>query len=390
MIGLFTFDGPLYRDKNGIYCNTTITNEMLERYFCVVNKLYLLVRTFSLEQSYEEAHMSKLYLEDKIEVIEIPNLNSPIKYLTKYQHYERFQEIISKCDMIFLRIPSIISNIVAQICLHTHKPYLVEVGGCSWDSYFNHGFLGKLIAPTMYFNQKRTVRNAQFASYVTEKWLQKRYPTSCPQITASNVYLQDFNDEIIYNRLLRLKSTSFFPKKIGTIASVDVRYKGQEYIIKALCKLKALGYNLEYELVGAGTSKYLKDLATKLGVEDHVHFLGLKTHDEIWSWLDQIDIYAQPSKQEGLPRAVIEAMSRGCICIGSTTAGIPELLESKYIFKNRDVNQICKIICQVYNDTKLSQDVLRNFNKSKEFDIKLLNSKRSMLFNAYKNYLLKK
>ena len=60
MVGLFTFDGPLYKDKNGIYCNTTITNEMLERYFCVVDKLYLLIRTFSIEQSYEDAHMTKL------------------------------------------------------------------------------------------------------------------------------------------------------------------------------------------------------------------------------------------------------------------------------------------------------------------------------------------
>ena len=156
MVGLFAFDGPLYRDKNGIYCNTTITNEMLERYFCVVEKLYLLVRTFTIEQSYEEAHMSKLYLGNQIEVLEVPNLNSPIMYLTKYKQSIRFKEIISECDMIFLRIPSIISDIVAQICLHTCKPYLVEVGGCSWDSYFNHGVMGKVIAPIMYFNQKKT------------------------------------------------------------------------------------------------------------------------------------------------------------------------------------------------------------------------------------------
>ena len=42
--------------------------------------------------------------------------------------------------------------------------------------------------------------------------------------------------------------------------------------------------------------------------------------------LDTCDIYVQPSLQEGLPRALIEAMSRGCPCIGARTAGIPELL----------------------------------------------------------------
>ena len=278
MVGLFTFDGPLYKDKNGIYCNTTITNEMLERYFCVVDKLYLLIRTFSIEQSYEDAHMTKLDLGNCIEVIEVPNLNSPIQYFSRHRYYKEFKEIVSKCDMIFLRIPSVISDMVAKICKQIEKPYLVEVGGCSWDSYFNHNILGKLIAPMMFLNQKSTVKNAQFASYVTEKWLQNRYPAQCTQIAASNVYLRDFDEEIIHTRIMRCEKASYVPKKIGTIASIDVRYKGQEYVIHALHKLKILGYRLDYELVGAGVGNYLKALAIKLGVEDQVHFLGLKKH----------------------------------------------------------------------------------------------------------------
>lgn len=388
MNGLFTFDGPLYKDKNGIYCNTTITNEMLERYFCVVDKLYLLIRTFSIEQSYEDVHMTKLDLDNRIEVIEVPNLNTPIQYLNKQKHNKKFRKIISKCDMIFLRIPSIISDIVANICKQIDKPYLVEVGGCSWDSYSNHSLLGKLIAPIMFFNQKRTVKNAQFATYVTEKWLQNRYPALCPQIIASNVYLRDFDERIIHTRIMRYEKSSYAPKKIGTIASVDVRYKGQEYVIRALHKLKLMGYRIDYELVGAGVGNYLKDLAKKLGVEDQVHFLGLKEHSEIWDWLDQIDIYAQPSKQEGLPRSVIEAMNRGCICIGSTTAGIPELLDSKYVFKNGNVDQICNIILGICGDKNIKQNIIRNFEKSKEFEIDLLNMKRSDLFCKYKEHII--
>ena len=388
MVGLFTFDGPLYKDKNGIYCNTTITNEMLERYFCVVDKLYLLIRTFSIEQSYEDAHMTKLDLGNCIEVIEVPNLNSQIQYFSRHRYYKEFKEIVSKCDMIFLRIPSVISDMVAKICKQIEKPYLVEVGGCSWDSYFNHNILGKLIAPMMFLNQKSTVKNAQFASYVTEKWLQNRYPAQCTQIAASNVYLRDFDEEIIHTRIMRCEKASYVPKKIGTIASIDVRYKGQEYVIHALHKLKILGYRLDYELVGAGVGNYLKALAIKLGVEDQVHFLGLKKHSDIWDWLDQIDIYAQPSKQEGLPRAVIEAMNRGCVCIGSTTAGIPELLESKYVFNNGDIEQICNIIKGIYGDKDIKQNIIRNFEKSKEFDIDLLNQKRTNLFSKYQKYIL--
>ena len=50
MIGLFSFDGPMYRDCNGVYCNTTITSEMFSRYFHVVDKLIVVIRTLHLDQ----------------------------------------------------------------------------------------------------------------------------------------------------------------------------------------------------------------------------------------------------------------------------------------------------------------------------------------------------
>ena len=81
MTGLFTFDAPMYCDKNGVYCNTTITNEMLERYFAVVDKLYLLIRTDHIDQTYQERHLRKLELGDRIEVVELPNPNTSKNFI---------------------------------------------------------------------------------------------------------------------------------------------------------------------------------------------------------------------------------------------------------------------------------------------------------------------
>ena len=357
---------------------------MLNRYFQVIDKLYLVIRTIHIDKTYQEAHLDKLELFS-VEVIEIQNLNTPLNFIRKGKYIRLLDNLLSRIDLVFLRIPSIISNMVASRCERTNKPYLVEVGGCAWDSYYNHSLMGKIIAPYMYFSQKHTVRNASFASYVTSKWLQSRYPAPCEQIIASNVYLSDFNEDVIKKRITSYKTRFRTIKTIGTIASVEVRYKGQEYIIKALSELKKKGYYLEYQLVGAGNPAFLTSLAKKYNVLDQVKFLGIKLHHEIWDWLDSIDIYAQPSKQEGLPRAVIEAMNRGCLTIGSTTAGIPELLEDDMVFKCASVDDIVVIIEKLVTEKDHTERILRNFNRSKEYDINLLNDRRNRLFQEYKD-----
>lgn len=386
--GLFAFDAPMYCDRNGIYCNTTITNEMLNRYFYVVDKLYILIRTTHIQETYDEARLQKLHMNN-IEIVEIDNILSPINYITRRKYLTKFENIISKCNLIFLRIPSVICNMIANICIRKNIPYLVEVGGCAWDSYWHHGIYGKILALSMYLGEKKTVKNSSFASYVTRKWLQSRYPTNGEQIVASNVYLNYFDDDNIEKRILRYKSNMPYRYRLGTIASVDVRYKGQEYIIRAMAKLKSCGIIVDYDLVGAGNPNRLKVLAKRLGVENQVHFKGVKKHDEIWEWLDTIDIYAQPSKQEGLPRAVIEAMNRGCLAIGSNVAGIPELLEDDLIFKPHDVCKICEIIMMLISENNLEYRIRRNYDVTKDYKINILEERRNMLFSKYKSLITK-
>ena len=300
MTGLFTFDAPLYCDCNGVYCNTTVTNEMLNRFFIVADKLYIMMRTIHIDKTYEEQHLKRLELGDNIEVIEIPNFLTPKSFFLKKKFHKIIIDLVKSCDLFFLRIPSVISDMVAKECIRQSKPYLVEVGGCAWDSYWNHGIMGKIVAPSMFINQRKSVKNAAFATYVTEKWLQNRYPSEGVSIVASNVYLDYFDEDNIEKRIRLDKFRNDKHFRIGTIASVDVRYKGQEYIVKAIGKLKQKGLLFDYDLVGAGDSSFLSSLAKKCGVGNQVHFLGVKLHDDIWSWLDTIDIYAQPSKQEGL------------------------------------------------------------------------------------------
>lgn len=147
------------------------------------------------------------------------------------------------------------------------------------------------------------------------------------------------------NRLKKIDSYSKGCRlNIITVAAVNVRYKGQEYVIRAIAKLNKMGYNYQYYLVGGGDNTFLNNVVKECEVEKYVHFIGALPHNKVIEVLDKMDIYIQPSKQEGLPRALIEAMSRALPAVGTRVAGIPELLHDDCLVKKGSVSEIVRVL----------------------------------------------
>ena len=268
-----------------------------------------------------------------------------------------------------------------------NKPYIIEVVGCVWDSFWNKGTVGKLLAPCLYIKTKKEIYQCKYVIYVTKAFLQKRYPSSGKNINCSNVCLQHTDDRVLARRLLKIDALSTKSKIIiGTIAALDIKYKGQQYVIRAISYLKKQGYsNFEYHLVGGGNQLFLKKLVKKYDLEENIRFIGPIEHEKINIWLDSIDIYIQPSRQEGLPRALIEAMSRGLPCLGAKTAGIPELLNTQCIFSNTHNNY--KIIAKMLNcltTDKMKKLAKENFINAKDYEEEKINKIRFSFFNDFK------
>ncbi len=383
-VGLFSFDGPLYKDINGNYCNVTLTNEMFSRYFTVVDKLVIMVRTFQTNKTYKEMKM-KILDTANMEVVEVNNFNTIKGFLIERNRFKKIAtQYVERADLIFARMPSNISDLVLKIALKKNKPYLVEVGGCAWDSYWNHGLLGKFIAPRMYFKEKYFVSKANFAIYVTKSFLQNRYPNKNSTINCSNVYINNRDESIIKERLKKINNLNPSHITIGqAVNSIDVKYKGEHLIIKAIRKLNKIGVRVEYQVVGPGEGSYLIKLAKKTGVYDQLKLLGTMTKEQINKWYKTIDFYIQPSKQEGLPRAVIEAMSFGCPALGSKIAGIPELLDNECMFNPNKQKEIVERIKWIIKLKNMKDQALRNFAISKKYNINTIEKNRQIIFNEF-------
>ncbi len=299
---------------------------------------------------------------------------------------ERICEIVEKADAVIVRIPSFIGGLVYEIAKKYNKPILSEVVTCPWDSYWNHSFKGKLVAPYITYKTKKQALGSDFTLYVTTEFLQNRYPTDGKQIACSDVELNDLDDKVLDIRLNKIKACNTKKIVLGTLAALDTRFKGQQFVIKAISVLRKKGYDVTYRLAGGGSADYLLSCAEKFGVKDSVYIDGSIPHERVFSWLDSIDLYIQPSLQEGLPRALVEAMSRACPSIGANTGGIPELIGDEFIFKRKDADAITEKILSLDNDT-LSKMALSNFKKSDEFRTDILNKRRDSFYLEFRRFI---
>ncbi|MFL2122533.1 glycosyltransferase [Marinilactibacillus psychrotolerans] len=387
---LFCHDGPLRKDEKNEFYGTAHNDETFKRYFSIANELAVVIRVQEILSDEASNRLSKITV-NPFKVIACPNISSFKGQLINKNNAKNFiANEIQKSDYIIARLPSFVGNIAVDLAQKYGKPYLVEVVACPWDAFWNHSLTGKFIAPFMYYATKKRVSEASYSIYVTNEFLQNRYPTKGKHTNCSNVALTEFDDKVLERRLNKINSMKENYKVIiGTTAAVNVRYKGQQYIIQALGELKKDGItNFEYQLVGGGDQRFLKSIAEKYDVVDQVKFLGAMPHNKVFEWLETIDLYVQPSRQEGLPRALIEAMSRALPAFGAKTAGIPELLEQDFIFSNtrKNIDEIVGILKSFDKETMINQSK-RNFEESKKYEKNIIEARRRKFFEEFKNSL---
>lgn len=351
---------------------------MLHRYKVICDEIICLVQINRIEKS-----THNLIECPNVTFVDAPKFKSIISLLNYYVIKRKIKEQLKECDICITHVhTSFISTMTVDAAKELGIPCLNVVVGCAWDALWHHSLKGKIIAPLAWWNLKRVQRKAKYSIYVTKEFLQKRYPTEHLSISCSNVELS-INKKDITERVQRIESQKQ-RLRMATLAAIDVRYKGQQYVIKALALLRKRGIEIEYHIVGIGTGDYLRRVAQKSKVEDLVFFDGALPHSEVAAFLDTIDIYIQPSKQEGLPRSVIEAMSRGCLCIGSKIAGIPELLSADYLFRAGDVGQIAEILGRI-GETQMKEQAERNIKTSNLYASSVLNTRRMAFLEEFRN-----
>ena len=111
---------------------------------------------------------------------------------------------------------------------------------------------------------------------------------------------------------------------IGAIASLTSE-KGIDVLLAAIPSLLREHPELHLVILGDGELRQpLHDLAGRLGLTDRVWFMGNVA--DVRPWVKVFQVMVIPSRREGLPTVLLEAMALGCPVVASAVGGIPELL----------------------------------------------------------------
>lgn len=101
--------------------------------------------------------------------------------------------------------------------------------------------------------------------------------------------------------------------------------KNHAMILKTFALFAKQHTDATLQLIGDGElRKDMEQLAQELGVENSVEFAGLQSN--VYPWLHDADIFILPSKFEGMPMTLIEAMGTGLPIISSAVGGVPDML----------------------------------------------------------------
>lgn len=320
------------------------------------------------------------------------NLVPSISNITSFLGDRRKAELcieaaLADSDALIARIPSELGFLAARVAERMGKPWAVEVVGCTWDGLWNYGTMrAKLWAPHSYHVMRRTVAKAKYVLYVSEAFLQQRYPShNALTVSCSNVELALASEAVLRARMQRIRNVQRSTVVFGLIGSMVTRYKGIQTVLAALPSVRRVIPRLEFRLLGEGSEEPWRREAERRGVEDIVRFDGtVPPGSAVMEWLDDIDIYVQPSLQEGLPRALVEAMSRGCPALGSRRAGIPELLANECLISPGSHRELAdKMIKAASDNAWREEQAQRNWATSKRYAHSLLSERRAAFWRRF-------
>ena len=180
-------------------------------------------------------------------------------------------------------------------------------------------------------------------------------PASRMQVIPSGVDVERFKEAegVDLRDRLGISQVSFLVGSVGRLVEV----KGHIHLIRAVADLD----RVHVILIGEGEEENrLREEAARLGMQGRLHLLGFS--ERVPELLKGLDLFVLSSLNEGMGRALVEAMASGLPCVATRVGGVVDLIQDR----------ITGILVPPRDDVALKraiQDLMENPEKRKRLGI---------------------
>lgn len=371
-------DGKVYSPGVAVYA-------WWHEYLRVFDDVLIVARVRSVKEMYPPERVAE---GSGVTFYDLPDFRGPQQYFQQARAVKSaLSRAIDQADAFLFRVPGTVGYLAARELVRRGKPYGYEVVGDPHD-VFSAGSVRHLLRTFFrhwhVHNLKRFCNAACAVSYVTEQALQRRYP---PNLTAFTTHFSDVGlKPEAFAAGVRNVANHSGTHRLLFVGTLEQLYKAPDVLINAVAMCRNQGINITLTLAGEGAKrKSLESLVSKLHLTDSIRFAGhIASRQELIAMLDESDLFVLPSRAEGLPRAMLEAMARAVPCIGSSVNGIPELLAAEDLVPPGDVKALAAKMSEVLlNPARMSRMSACGLTKAHEFELNDMRARKT----AFLQYL---
>ena len=266
---------------------------------------------------------------------------------------------LSKVDIVHVRCPANISLIAIIILFFTKKPKL------RWIKYAGNWNPHKWLSFTSMF-QKHFLNYNLTKSLVTINGSWDKQPLHVKTFLNPSFRYDIMKDYKKRNEEKNIRHT------VKLIFSGRIEpNKGIENIISILEKVDNKGINFEFTFVGGGDINFYKKMLSKINIKSKISFIGWVKQREVFDFFSKSHIIIFPSKSEGWPKVLSEAMMCGVVPLASKVGAIPQVLKknkSGFSFEINDIDSYANKIEEFVNNPLLWKTYsIAGMNSAKQF-----------------------
>jgi glycosyltransferase involved in cell wall biosynthesis len=307
-----------------------------------------------------------------------------LKISNIFSYKNTLNSLLLDADLVIVSMPSILGLFANFYAKKQKRKIVINMVGDPYTAIKNSSRFKSLFTVPITLMTKRIAKYADRVIYVSRNFLQNKYPTNGISYYLPDIELANVEDNILHNTLGKYSKLG---NKIvlGLIGSLDVDYRGHLILINGLKCLEKefVNYNFQIHFLGIGKKDRWEEIIKNSNLKSEFFFDGvLPSGNAVYNWLDSLDILVMPTKQETMGRAIIEAMSRGLLVLGSRETAIHEQLGDDMLFHNNPKSLCLSISKFLRNKELFKLSAYENFYRAKKYNKEILYREINNIFEV--------